>query len=149
MSNEGGTRAQNILLVLCAFLAVIGLFDSIYLSMKHLSGEMVPCGITTGCEEVLTSSYSTMLGVPLPYMGVAAYFTAFSLSILGIYGYALAGKLLLPLAAIMAFFSSWLLFVQSGVLHKFCQFCLLSAATSLMLFAVIFVRKVLARKAMR
>lgn len=44
--------------LLAAIVALIGLADSIYLTIKHFTGEQVPCSIVEGCEQVLTSSFT-------------------------------------------------------------------------------------------
>lgn len=127
-----------------ALVALIGLADSIYLTIEHFQGASVPCGITGGCEVVLTSQYATIAGVPLSMLGAAAYFVAFSLAILAAYGNRLMWKLFGVQAALMAAFSVYLVYLQAFVISnpnvpwrdRFCQFCLLSAATSITLFII-------------
>ena len=72
--------------ILAAFVALIGLADSVYLTIHHFTGEAVPCNLVTGCEKVLTSQYAEMFGIPTAAFGAAAYFLAFSLAILAAYG---------------------------------------------------------------
>ena len=114
--------------------ALVGLADSVYLSIKHFTAEPVPCSIVEGCEQVLTSSYAEIGGVPIAALGAAAYFTAFSLAILAAYGNRLTWTLFGIQAAIMAAVSAWLIYLQAAVIGAFCQFCLISAATSFTLF---------------
>ena len=128
--------------VVAAVLALIGLTDAVYLTVQHLTGQSVPCSVTSGCEEVLTSQYAVIAGIPLAALGAAAYFSAFSLSTLAAFGYQIAGKLLLPLVATMALVSLWLFYLQAFVIRAFCQFCLLSAGITIALVIVV----VLARK---
>ncbi|MDQ3221115.1 MAG: hypothetical protein M3Q26_10310, partial [Acidobacteriota bacterium] len=45
--------------------ALAGLVDAMYLTVKHYTEEPVPCSIIEGCEMVLTSSYAEIAGVPL------------------------------------------------------------------------------------
>ena len=63
--------------LLGAIVALIGLVDAIYLTIKHYMGVAVPCSIGEGCEQVLTSSYAEIGGAPLAIFGTAAYFVAF------------------------------------------------------------------------
>ena len=49
-----------------------GLADALYLTIEHLAGRSVPCSVTGGCEEVLTSSYAVIAGIPLAAVGAAA-----------------------------------------------------------------------------
>ena len=124
--------------VVATVLALVGLTDALYLTIQHLSGSSVPCSVTGGCEEVLTSSYAVLAGIPLAAIGAAAYFSAFSLSILAAFGYRSAAKLLLPLVGTMVLVSVWLFYLQAAVIRAFCQFCLLSAGITIALAIVVF-----------
>ncbi len=46
-------------------LAVIGLADAVYLTVKHYLGGSVPCSLTEGCDTVLTSNYAVFGGLPV------------------------------------------------------------------------------------
>ena len=122
--------------VAVALLSLVGLADSLYLTVEHVTGQTVRCTIVAGCSEVLSSSYAVVAGIPLAAVGAAAYFTVFSLAILAIFGYRIAGKLLAPLTALMALVSLWLIYLQAFVIGAFCQFCLLSAAITITLFVI-------------
>lgn len=122
---------------LAALLSLAGLADSLYLTVEHLEGRSVPCSVTGGCEEVLTSSYAVIAGIPLAAVGAAAYFSVFSLATLAIFGYRTAGILLRPLVAVMVLMSLWLFYLQAFVIRAFCQFCLLSAAITIGLMIVV------------
>lgn len=128
--------------LLAAVVALIGLGDSIYLTIKHYTGEQVPCSIVEGCEQVLTSSYAQIGGVPLAIFGAAAYFVAFALAILAAYGNRLMWTLFGVQVVFMTIFTAWLLYLQAFVIEAFCQFCLLSAATTLTLFIIFTVSKI-------
>lgn len=127
------SRRSLSLFIAAAILALVGLTDSIYLTIKHFTGGPVQCTITSGCEEVLSSQYATIHGVPLASLGALAYFTAFSLATLAIFGSRLARNLLFLLAALMLAVSIRLFIIQASDIKAFCQFCLLSAATTLLL----------------
>jgi uncharacterized membrane protein len=124
-----------------ALVALVGLADSVYLSVKHFTAEPVPCSIVEGCEQVLTSSYAEIAGVPIAALGAAAYFLAFSLAILAAYGNRSTWTLFGVQALIMAAASAWLIYLQAAVIGAFCQFCLLSAATSFTLFIIFLASK--------
>lgn len=119
-----------------AIVALIGLGDAIYLTVKHYTGEQVPCSIVAGCEQVLTSSYAEIAGIPLAIFGGAAYFTAFSLALLAAFGNRLMWKLFGIQVILMTIFTAWLIYLQAFVIEAFCQFCLLSAAITLTLLIV-------------
>ena len=59
--------------------ALIGLGDAVYLTVQHFTDEKVPCSLITGCEQVLTSEYAEISGIPTAAFGAIAYFLAFAL----------------------------------------------------------------------
>lgn len=126
-----------------ACLALVGLADTIYLTVQHLTGESVRCTIVSGCSEVLSSEYASIKGIPLALIGAVAYFTVFSLVTLAAFGYPLVGKLLVVLTGLMFLTTLWLFYLQAVVIGHFCQFCLLSAAvtTILTVLTVVLLRK--------
>jgi len=126
--------------------AIIGLIDAIYLTIHYYTAEPVPCPITGGCEMVLTSPYAEVAGIPLAAFGAAAYFVAFALALLTVYGNPMTWKLFGALSLLMAAFSGYLIYVQAEYIHAFCQFCLLSAGTSFTLF-ILFLISIAARPA--
>jgi uncharacterized membrane protein len=122
--------------IIAVLLALLGLADATYLTVHHFTAEPVPCSLIEGCEQVLTSEYAELFGFPLAAFGAAAYFVAFSLALLAVYGNRAAWKLFGIQAAVMAAVSGWLIYVQGALIGAFCQFCLLSALTSFSLFIV-------------
>ena len=122
--------------LLAAVVALIGLADAIYLTIKHYTGEAVPCSIVEGCEQVLTSSYAEIAGIPLAIFGAAAYFVAFALATLAAFGSVRAWMLFGVQVVLMTIFTAWLIYLQAFVIEAFCQFCLLSAGTTLTLFMI-------------
>ncbi|CAN5617557.1 hypothetical protein BH10ACI3_BH10ACI3_03470 [soil metagenome] len=129
-------RSFPILPAVACLIALVGIADSVYLTVHHYTAEPVPCSITGGCEMVLTSRYAEIGGIPLAAFGALAYFVAFSLALLTVYGDRRMWKLFGIQVTIMAMFSGWLVYVQAMVIHAFCQFCLLSALTTLILFSI-------------
>jgi uncharacterized membrane protein len=129
-----------------SLLALVGIADSVYLTVSHYTKEPVPCSILEGCETVLTSSYAEIGGVPNAAFGAAAYFAAFSLAVLAAYGNRLTWTLFGAQAFLMAAVSFYLIYVQAFVIKAFCQFCLVSAATSIGLFLIYIVSRLVSRK---
>ena len=126
-----------------ALVSLIGLADSIYLTVEHLAGRSVRCTITSGCSEVLSSPYASVRGYPLAALGALAYFVVFSLATLAAFGYRYVGQLLTLVVAAMFLTTLWLLYLQAFVIHYFCQFCLLSAlvTTTLTVLAILALRQ--------
>ena len=126
-----------------AVVALVGLADSVYLTVKHFTAEPVPCDMIAGCETVLTSVYAQFAGIPTAAFGAVAYFVAFSLAILAAYGNRLMWKLFGVQVVIMAAVTLWLLYLQALVIKAFCQFCLLSALTTFLLLILFILSKVM------
>ena len=124
-----------------AFVALLGLLDALYLTIKHYNAEPVPCSIIEGCETVLTSAYAEFGGIPTAAFGALAYFVAFSLAILAAYGNRSSWKLFGVQTIAMAAVTCWLLYLQGYVIGAFCQFCLISALTTFLLLGLFIVSK--------
>ena len=129
-----------------ALLALVGVADSVYLTVQHLLGNTLRCTLTSGCSEVLGSPYASLWGVPLAAFGAVAYFMAFSLATLSAFGYTKARTLLAVLVAAMFAVTLWLLYLQAFVLRAFCQYCLLSAAVTTLLAVIVVTQRLTRRK---
>jgi uncharacterized membrane protein len=131
--------------VAASLLALVGLADAVYLTVHHYTAEPVPCSIVEGCETVLTSTYAEIAGVPIAAFGALAYFVAFSLAILTVFGNRSMWLLFGVQSFIMAAVSAYLVYLQGLVIGAFCQFCLISAATSIGLFIIYLVSRLTRR----
>ena len=141
-SQPNFARRATALYGVAAFVSLIGLADSIYLTVEHLSGRSVRCTLVSGCSEVLSSRYATVRGFPLAAIGALAYFVVFSLATLAAFGYKGMGKLLTAIVGAMFLTTLWLLYLQAFVIRHFCQFCLLSALVTITLtILVLFARR--------
>jgi uncharacterized membrane protein len=121
------------LYLIAAIVSLIGLGDAIYLTIQDIIGEGVRCTLISGCGEVLRSKYAHVGPVPLASVGACAYFVFFSLATLAAFGYGSVRPLLLILVSFMFLATLWLLYLQAFVIRHFCQYCLLSAAVTLIL----------------
>ena len=121
-----------------AILAFVGMVDALYLSIKRNAGP-IPCHVTRGCTDVLTSKYSEIASIPLSWFGVAFYVVMFSLAVFKIFEdpkrpvqwltgwiFYLAGAALVVSALLVG--------IQAFILNAFCEYCLLSAALVLTMF---------------
>lgn len=124
--------------LIAALVSLVGLADAIYLTVQHITGASLRCTIVSGCSEVLSSPYAQVGPVPLASIGAAAYFTVFSLAILIAFGYRFAIPFIKIILALMFLTTLWLLYLQAFVIRHFCQYCLLSAAVTTVLFLLIF-----------
>lgn len=139
MTDSQATKRRHpaMIYVPAMLIALIGLADSIYLTVQHLTGKSVKCTVTNGCSAVLGSKYAIIAGVPTAAFGALAYFVAFSLATLALFGYQQARTGLAILVVPMFLMTCWLVYLQAFVLHAFCEFCLLSAAMTTTLTALV------------
>lgn len=116
-------------------IALLGFADATYLTVEHYLGAVPPCSITAGCEAVLTSSYASILGVPVSLLGALFYLAV----LVGAFAYLenKHEKLLryaLALTIIGFIMSLWFVYVQVFIIGSYCIYCLGSALTSTILF---------------
>jgi len=110
-------------------LNVIGLLDAAYLTWVKLVENGI-CGVSSGCEVVNTSQYSSIAGVPIAVLGGAAYVVMLAVLLLEprtdffelngpliVFGLSLAGVL----------YSAYLTYLELYVIRAICPFCVLSA----------------------
>ncbi|MES2471147.1 MAG: vitamin K epoxide reductase family protein [Patescibacteria group bacterium] len=112
----------------------LGFADALYLTIQHYQHVIPPCTIE-GCETVLTSAYSVILGVPVSLLGAVFYACVIALSIVYIdkRNYKVLNALFL-VTHLGLIASLYFLFLQAFVINAWCQYCLLSAATSIILW---------------
>jgi uncharacterized membrane protein len=116
-------------------LAFLGMIDTIYLGVKRGAGP-IPCTITSGCEEVLTSKYSELAGVPISWFGFAFYLTVFSLTVFAGFGQTPLLRWVFWLAVPAFLISLVLVGIQVFVIGSYCEYCLGSALLSTSILAV-------------
>jgi uncharacterized membrane protein len=132
-----GDRIRTIVYSIAAIIALLGVAETTYLTVMHLSGANVVCVASSGCSEVLRSKWASIGGVPLASLGGIAYFTAFSSATLAAFAYRRAETILNLVVAVMFLATLGLLYVQARVLHNFCDYCLLSAALVFLLAGLV------------
>ncbi len=122
--------------VVILLLALVGFSDATFLTVKHYQGIIPPCSIN-GCETVLTSKYSTMFGIPDPLFGSIFYFIV----IVSLVAYFDSKKeFFLKFAfgfSVFGFlFSLYFISIMTFVIHALCEYCALSAFSSISIFAL-------------
>ncbi|PIR45680.1 MAG: hypothetical protein COV09_00140 [Candidatus Vogelbacteria bacterium CG10_big_fil_rev_8_21_14_0_10_50_13] len=121
-------------------LALIGLIDAIYLTVKHYTGGVVPCSLTEGCDTVLTSNYAMIGGLPVALWGVFYYLLVIFLVWSGLARAVLFGLVSTALAA-----SGILIYLQAQVLNAWCAYCLVSAGVTFLIFLFLLFSRPVAR----
>ena len=120
-------------LLILSFLAFL---DSAYLTIEHYRQAIPPCTLD-GCEQVLTSGYSTILGMPTSLWGVLYALAVFFLVLT--FQYAPSPKrasLLLQILGVGLVGSLGFVYLQWFVLKAFCQYCLAFEGLVALMFIV-------------
>jgi uncharacterized membrane protein len=133
------------LLQLSLLLGVVGAGIGAYLVWIHYDIEALVCGLGD-CETVQTSSYATVVGIPIAILGLLMYLALLALTAIRLLRPAQlvpASMAALAITAAGTLYSAWLTWVEVEVLEAICQWCVASAiVTTLMLVVeiVIFAR---------
>jgi uncharacterized membrane protein len=117
--------------MIVAALALAGIFISLYLTLYKIGviGEL-SCSIGS-CETVNTSKWSRFLGLPVAAWGLLFYLDVFAVALVGTMrrfefepaiSFLLVGE-----AAVGVLFSAWLTYLELGVIHAICIWCVTSA----------------------
>ena len=135
--NNQSTAISNFVIVFFAIVSLIGLVDTIFVTINHYKGVIPPCTLLNGCETVLTSKYSEIFGVPIALFG-ALFYSAVFLSALAYLktkdSRIIAGLLILTVLGFLA--SLFFLYLQFFVIRAVCEYCLVSVAASTILFVI-------------
>jgi len=134
--------------MIVAALALAGIFISLYLTLYKIGviGEL-SCTIGS-CETVNTSKWSRFLGLPVAAWGLLFYLDVFAVALVGTMrrfelepaiSFLLVGE-----AAVGVLFSAWLTYLELGVIHAICIWCVTSAVivTLILLTSVADLREV-------
>lgn len=117
-------------------LSFLGMVETLYLSIQRDSGP-VPCHITNGCGDVLTSAYSAVGGIPISWFGFAFYLTIFGATVFDVFGGVDTFRRLRAPATVALVVSAVLTGIQAFVLDAYCEYCLGSAALSTAIWALV------------
>lgn len=135
LSNRPMAKKLNWVLVFFILISFIGFLDSFYLTIQHFRQGIVPCYVFEGCDEVLSSKYASIYGVPVSLIGVVYYLTNF---LLAVFYFDTKNKKVIQLLRILPLlgFLATILFVylQAFVIKSFCFYCVVSAILSTALF---------------
>jgi uncharacterized membrane protein len=117
--------------MIVATLALAGIFISLYLTLYKLGiiGEL-SCSIGS-CETVNTSKWSRFLGLPVAAWGLLFYLDVFAVALIGTFprfeDERVISVVLVAQAAVGVLFSAWLTYLELGVIHAICIWCVTSA----------------------
>jgi uncharacterized membrane protein len=134
-------HSQTVRNLLLVALAVIGLIDASYITVNHYAGTYLSCSADAACDEVLNSEFSTLGPIPISAMGLLYYLAILGLAVCPASKFSLRQPILVVLTGCGLAVSAYLIWLQAAVLHSFCNYCMLSAAVCLLLFATAIYRR--------
>jgi len=117
--------------MIVAALALAGIFISLYLTLYKLGviGEL-SCSIGS-CETVNTSKWSRFLGLPVAAWGLLFYLDVFAVALLSTFprfeDERAFSIVLVAESLVGVLFSAWLTYLELGVIHAICIWCVTSA----------------------
>jgi uncharacterized membrane protein len=126
--------------MIVAALALAGIFISLYLTLYKIGivGEL-SCSIGS-CETVNTSKWSKFLGLPVAAWGLLFYLDVFGVSVAGtsqrLETSPAISTILVIQSAVGVLFSAWLTYLELGVIHAICVWCVTSAVIVTLIFLV-------------
>jgi uncharacterized membrane protein len=125
-------------LITIIILASIGFIDATYLTVEHYRNEIPPCTVG-GCENVLTSEYAQLYGVPVSLLGSIYYllvlvslFVYFDVKNEKVKDYCL--KLIIVLSTIGFFASLGFIYLMLFVIKSICVYCMVADIVSILIF---------------
>ncbi len=134
------TARSSVLLWAPVALGALGILVSGYLSLKRVTGGSLACTRWAQCDLVNSSSYATMGGVPVAFIGLAGYLLLFGLAAVAVLGQgdrrcrALQASFLLSTGGLL--FSIYLTYLELYVIQAVCIWCVASAVIILLLALV-------------
>lgn len=118
-------------------LSILGFADAAYLTISHYQNVIPPCSLISGCETVLTSSYSVILGIPVALLGVLYYSAMLILTTLFLTEKKESIlKILSLFTAVGMLASLYFVSLMAFVLHALCLYCSASALFSFVMFGI-------------
>ncbi len=129
---------------LMILLTLGGIGVSLYLMWGYTTpGASLVCGGSHGCDTVKNSVYASLMGIPMPTLGLVSYLALLALLLvqnlaavrqkeaapyiaLAIFGVSLAGVL----------YSAYLTYIELFVIYAICRWCVASAIIMTILFSL-------------
>ena len=134
-TRQAGIRKINLPVYVMLALTLIGISDAMYVAYGSYSGTQLWCPILDGCNTVVNSPYSRVLGMPMSYFGFIYYLFMFGLA--ARLAYEPASKSLrfrvVLYAALGAVSSAYFIYLQLGLIQAICSYCIISAIVSFLL----------------
>ena len=122
-------------------LSIIGFSVSLYLYNSKINNKKIFCLMGRDCDEVVKSTYGQTFGIENTLIGIIYFVLIFIYGILSLNGNVFKGTLIYYFIVSASFasvlFSVYLTGVQAFVLKKWCDYCIVSSVTSLLILVVL------------
>lgn len=134
------------LYALLVTLSCVGLAEAVYLVQTRRASQRPVCVIGQNCHLVLESRYNRMFGVHNDVLGVIFYVAALALTAILFLDirpadfWNLILDIMISAGAVMSLF---LIYLQWRVIKAWCFWCLMSTATTLLMFFIVLLSKLL------
>jgi uncharacterized membrane protein len=119
-------------------LAVLGVAVSGYLTYVHYNMDALVCA-GGGCHIVQTSKYSEIMGIPIAVMGLLMFIGMIALIVIRerieAYAYLANSGIMVLLVSSLIYFA-YLTYLEAYVIHAWCQWCVVTAIITLILFVI-------------
>ena len=116
--------SERVLRIALGVVAVLGIGVATYLTIVRAEGDSPTCVIGGGCHTVQSSEYSELAGIPVAWLGIAAYAGLLVAAILP----GQLGRALGLFTAVVSFgFSAWLTYAELVIIDAVCAWCVTSA----------------------
>jgi len=122
-------------------LSLLGLADSIYLTLEHYGKIILPChpGIFADCGKVLRSTYSEIYGIPMALLGVIHYGLFSIVNSINIIKHIRNIRITALVFGIIGVLSSVVfMYIQFFIIGSLCIYCTISALISFALICIVF-----------
>lgn len=134
-SSNKPAAVSNWLSIAFLIVSAVGFIDATYLTTQHFLGAPVACSILKGCEQVTTSPYSIIFGIPVALLGSMYYLTILILSVIYLDSKKInILNIIVKISPIGFLASLCFIYLQIFVIKAICLYCMGSAATSTLLF---------------
>ena len=126
-TRQAGIRKINLPIYVMLALTVIGISDAMYVAYGSYRGTQLWCPILDGCNTVVNSPYSRVLGMPMSYFGFIYYLFMFGLAARLAYEPVSKGLRfrVILYAALGAVSSAYFIYLQLGLIQAICSYCII------------------------
>ncbi len=131
------SKSFNVLLYIFLFVGLVGLWASLYLTIAYYTGVPLSCEFINGCNAIIQSEYSYIIGVSMPSIGVVYYlFTILNVFLYLHHRSNFTVSILNFLTTLGFFVSLYFLYLQLYLVELICAYCMTLTISAIILFVL-------------